>query len=74
MKNITISSKNQIVIPSLVRQKLGVKSGDKLIVERVTKAEVVLKKEPTYRALLGVLPAQKQDATRRVRKLRESWE
>jgi AbrB family looped-hinge helix DNA binding protein len=74
MQRITISSKNQVVIPSSVRLKLKVKSGDRLLVERVTATEVVLRKEPTYTDLLGVLPAQTQDATQRVRKLRDTWQ
>lgn len=74
MQTITISSKNQVVIPSSVRLKLNVKSGDKLLVERVTATEVVLKKAPTYADLLGSLPEQKEDATQRVRKLRDAWQ
>lgn len=73
MQSITISSKNQVVIPSSVRASLGVKSGDRLIVERVTKTEVVLKKEPRYRDLIGALPKQTQDAAERIRKLRSDW-
>ncbi len=73
MKTITISSKNQIVIPSSVRAKLGVGSGDKLVIERLSNNEVVLKKEPTYRELIGTLPSQKEDPVKRVRKFRDSW-
>lgn len=73
MKTITLSSKYQVVIPSAVRAKLGVKSGDRLIVERVTNTEVTLKKEPSYSDLIGILPAQKLDATHRIRNLRENW-
>lgn len=73
MKSITLSSKHQIVIPSSVRAKLGVKSGDRLIIARVTESEVILKKEPRYSDLLGILPAQRQDAVRRIREQRDSW-
>ena len=45
MKTITLSSKNQVVIPSSVRAKLGLHSGDRLIIEKVTDKEVVLKKQ-----------------------------
>jgi AbrB family looped-hinge helix DNA binding protein len=52
MKTITISSKNQVVIPSAVRARLGVGAGDKLIVGRVTDKEVVLKKNQATPNLL----------------------
>jgi AbrB family looped-hinge helix DNA binding protein len=73
MKTITISSKNQIVIPSTVRQRLGLRSGDKLIVERITETEVVLKKEPTYHDLIGTLPTPEEDPVNRIRDMRNSW-
>jgi len=73
MKTITVSSKNQIVIPSSVRTRLGISSGDKLVVERVSDNEVVFKKEPTYRELIGTLPTQKKDPVKRIRELRDSW-
>jgi AbrB family looped-hinge helix DNA binding protein len=74
MKTIKISSKNQVVIPSSVRSRLGLRSGDRLVIDRVTDKEVVLKKEPKYKDLIGTLPAQKPDPVRRVRDLRDSWE
>jgi len=73
MKTITISSKNQIVVPSSVRAKLGVVSGDKLIIERVTANEVVLKKEPSYADLIGTLPTKQQNPVKRIRELRDNW-
>lgn len=73
MKTITISSKNQVVIPSAVRAKLGVRSGDKLIIEKVTDTEVVLKKEPSYYDLIGTIPTQKEDPVKRIRKIRDDW-
>jgi AbrB family looped-hinge helix DNA binding protein len=74
MKTISLSSKNQIVIPSSVRTRLGIRSGDKLIVERLTDSEVVLKKEPSYHDLIGTLVSPKKDAVQRVRELRDRWE
>jgi AbrB family looped-hinge helix DNA binding protein len=74
MKSITVSSKNQVVIPSSVRAKLGIKSGDRLIIKQLTNAEVTLKKEPGYSDLVGIVTAQKEDATKRIRKLRDSWQ
>jgi AbrB family looped-hinge helix DNA binding protein len=73
MKTITISSKNQVVIPSSVRTKMQVGSGDRLIVERVTDTEVVLKKAPGYFDLIGTVPTQEETPVARVRKLRDQW-
>ncbi len=73
MNTITLSSKNQIVIPSSVRKRLGLAGGDRLVIERVTDTEVVLKKEPGYHDLIGTLPSQKQDPVERVRQLRDDW-
>ena len=74
MKTITISSKNQVVIPSSVRTRLKLRSGDKLVIERMTDKEVVLRKEPSYRDFIGTLPAQQQDPVKRIRNLRDNWE
>ena len=73
MKRITLSSKNQIVIPSSARLKLGIRSGHKLIVESVTSKRIVLIKEPSYRDLLGTLPSQKKDPVKRIGEIREQW-
>ena len=73
MQTITVSSKNQIVIPSSVRAKLGVNSGDKLVIERVNGREVVLKKAPSFKDLIGTLPAQQKDPVKRIRDLRDNW-
>jgi bifunctional DNA-binding transcriptional regulator/antitoxin component of YhaV-PrlF toxin-antitoxin module len=56
-----------------VRTKLGLHSGDRLVIERVTSTEVVLKKEPTYYDLIGTLPTLKSDPVERVRELRDNW-
>ena len=73
MKTITLSSKNQIVIPSSVRSKLGIKSGNKLVVDRVTDKELVLKKEPSYYELIGTISTIKEDPVKRIRNLRNNW-
>ncbi len=73
MKTITLSSKNQVVIPSAVRAKLNIGSGDRLIVARMTDTEVVLKKAPTFHDLLGTVTPQPVDAVVRIRKLRDEW-
>lgn len=73
MTKVTLSSKNQIVIPAIVRKKLALKSGDGLILERIGKDEFVLKKEPSYSSLVGALKPGDDDAAKRIRKTRENW-
>ena len=73
MKTVTLSSKNQVVIPSAARAKLGIRSGDRLVIERVSDTEIVLKKEPTYRDLIGTLPRKEKDAVARIREIRDNW-
>ena len=73
MKVVTVSSKNQIVIPSIVRSKLGIVSEDKLIIAKITNTEVVIKKESGYSDLIGTLPTQKKDPVNRIREIREIW-
>ena len=46
MNKITLSSKNQIVIPKEAREKLNLKSGSKLIVYSIDKNRIIISKEP----------------------------
>ncbi|MFZ1249235.1 MAG: AbrB/MazE/SpoVT family DNA-binding domain-containing protein [Candidatus Saccharimonadales bacterium] len=73
MKTVTLSSKNQIVIPSAVRARMSVQSGDRLIISHVTDTQVVLKKEPSFRELIGTVPKQSGDPVARIRKIRDNW-
>lgn len=73
MQTITLSSKNQVVIPRDVRLKLGLKGGDRLVIARLTDTEVVIKKEPSYADLAGTLPRGAIDPVARVRALRDEW-
>lgn len=73
MKTVKLSSKNQIVIPRTARQTMGITGGDTLVIKKVTATEVILQKQPSYAELLGTLPAQKADASQRVRSLRDNW-
>ena len=73
MNKLTLSSKNQVVIPKAVRSKMGIGSGDQLSIERITETEVVLKKEPSYYDFLGIAKPNKKDAVERVRELRDNW-
>jgi AbrB family looped-hinge helix DNA binding protein len=57
MAEVTLSSKNQIVIPKEAREALGVKPGDKLLVT-VLDGEVTVMKRPAkfHLAIRGLLP------------------
>jgi len=70
---MTLSSKNQVVIPSSVRTKLGIRSGNKLIVKQVTNNELVLKKAPDYKDLIGTITTLKQDPVKRIQAIRDNW-
>lgn len=80
MKNdiVTVSSKYQVVIPKMARQKMGLDKtkGQHLRVQSVSKNEIVFRKEPSIDDYLGafgdVFPA---NATQALRKMRdEEWD
>jgi AbrB family looped-hinge helix DNA binding protein len=56
MAEVTLSSKNQIVVPKEAREALGVKPGDKLLVT-VLDGEVTIMKRPAkfHLAIRGLL-------------------
>jgi AbrB family looped-hinge helix DNA binding protein len=74
MAEVTISSKNQIVIPKEAREKLGLKAGDKLLVS-VHDGEMMLMKRPAkyHKALRGLLPPGFYGPDY-LKKERESWD
>ncbi len=73
MKTVTLSSKNQIVIPSAVRARMSVQSGDRLVISSVTDTQVVLKKEPSFRQLIGTVPKRLGNPVVRIREIRDNW-
>ncbi len=74
---VTLSSKNQIAIPSAARRQLAIGPGDKLILE-VEKDTLVLKPKPkSYTKHLRGLHQgiwKGKDALDYVREERKSWE
>jgi AbrB family looped-hinge helix DNA binding protein len=57
MAEVTISSKNQIVIPREAREALGVKAGDRLIVVVRGDRVVILQKPKSHHAAIrGLAP------------------
>jgi AbrB family looped-hinge helix DNA binding protein len=61
MSEARLSSKNQIVIPRKAREALGLKPGDKILVEVLGERVIVLERPKSYRAAIrglarGVYP------------------
>jgi antitoxin PrlF len=72
MAEVTLSSKNQIVIPREAREALGLKAGDKLLVSVQDGKVIIMERPASYpdaiRGLLkGVYPPDY------LKKERESW-
>ena len=80
MKNdiVTVSSKYQVVIPKIARQKMGLDKtkGQHLRVKSVTQNEIVFRKEPSIEDYLGAFKgAWGPNPTKRLRKMRdEEWD
>lgn len=74
---VTLSSKNQIVIPKSARKKLAIEPGDQLILD-VEKDSLILKAKPKsyVKHLRGLHRGvwRSVDATDDVKKERETWE
>ena len=73
MREATLSTKNQIVIPQEAREALGVKPGDKLLVVVRGERVIVLEKPKSYHAAIrglgrGTYPRDY------LRKERKSWD
>ena len=72
-----LSSKNQVVVPAVARQMLGVKAGDK-VVWQVRKGKVELAPRDLswtdYTAGLGKKVWQGVEATEYISQLRDEWE
>ena len=74
MTTVTLSSKNKIVVPKAVRQQLGLKSGDKLVISKTSDNKITLAKEPTIEDFLGIVPPLNDiDPVDRIRELRDNW-
>jgi AbrB family looped-hinge helix DNA binding protein len=73
MCEVTLSSKNQIVVPRKARKALGLKAGDKLLVVEFGDHLIVFRKPKSYaKALLGL--GRGLYPPDYLKKERESWE
>lgn len=75
MLSVKVSTKHQIAVPSEARRVLGIKAGDRLMVE-IRGEELVLKPRPRGAAerLRGIGQGTYGDPVAFVRALRDEWE
>ena len=72
MAEVTLSSKNQIVIPREAREALNVKAGDKLLVVVRGDKVIILERPKSFAAAIsGIAQPYPQDY---LKKERESWD
>jgi len=73
---VTLSSKNQIVVPKDVRQQLNLAPGDRLSITP-GKNFATIKKAPSIRQeldrIMKMSPPTNNDVVGRIRKLRDEW-
>ena len=73
MAEVTLSSKNQIVIPREARKRFGLKSGDKLLVVLMGDDMIVIQKPKSFeKATRGL--ARRKYGPDYLKKERESWD
>jgi AbrB family looped-hinge helix DNA binding protein len=72
MTQVTLSTKNQIVIPREAREALGVKAGDKLLVAVHGNRVVIIEKPKSYHSAILGLRVGKYPRDY-VQKERKSW-
>jgi len=73
MAEVTLSSRNQIVVPREAREALGVHAGDKLLITVRGKTVVILPRPVSWtRALRGLAKEPYPDGY--LKKERDSWE
>ncbi len=75
MLSVKVSTKHQVAVPSQARRALGIKAGDRLMVE-IREGEIVLKPRPQGAAerLRGIGQGTYGDPVAFVRALRDEWE
>jgi AbrB family looped-hinge helix DNA binding protein len=77
VQSVKVSDKYQIAVPAAVRRRLGIKRGDRLLVD-VRGNQIILRREPAdYAAELAGLHAEIWkgiDPTEYIRREREAWD
>jgi AbrB family looped-hinge helix DNA binding protein len=73
MAEVTLSSKNQIVVPREAREALGIRSGDRILVVVRNSAVILLPKPKNHAAAIRGI-GQGSYPRRYLQKERESWD
>lgn len=74
---VKVGPKYQVVIPKELRKKVGIKPRDKVLVEEIEGVVVVIPKPKSFTDFLKGLGKEiwkGEDATRYIRRERESWD
>ncbi len=76
MEESKVSPKGQIVIPKRLRDKLGIRKGEKLAIEEADEVVLVMKKvKDPVQAMRGLFKGKtKKSSVELVRQLRDEWE
>jgi AbrB family looped-hinge helix DNA binding protein len=76
-ERVIVSSRNQIAVPSAVRKRLGIKSGDRLLVELRDGYAILMPEPDDYATELRGLHADvwlREDAQEYVNRERDAWQ
>jgi AbrB family looped-hinge helix DNA binding protein len=76
MEESKVSPKGQIVIPKRLRDKLGIRKGEKVAIEEADEVVLVMKKaKDPVQAMRGLFKGKtKKSSVELVRQLRDEWE
>lgn len=76
MEESKVSPKGQIVIPKRLRDKLGIRKGEKVAIEEADEVVLVMKKvKDPVKAMRGLFKGKtKRSSVELVRQLRDEWE
>ncbi len=76
MEESKVSPKGQIVIPKRLRDKLGIRKGEKVAIDEADEVVLVMKKvKDPVQAMTGLFKGTtKRSSVELVRQLREEWE
>jgi len=76
MKKVKVSLKGQIVIPKVIREKIGIKEGHEVIVESSEEGVVILKKPKNpAKEMRGLFKGKlKKSSVELVKELRKEWD
>lgn len=76
MEKVKVSSKGQIVIPQVLRQKFGINIGEEIIIAETEEGVLIMKKpKDPAKKMRGLFKNEfKQSSIELVRQLRKNWD